>query len=225
MRLLASVVVTVAVVAHVASSQRHHHIQISTVASTPPPVAIDASLLTAVTIDVCALKQGLNFSSSPKFQTLASNLAPSVLRIGGSDQNNYHFNVSSQEPVETCGCYRSCSMTPAYWDSIRAFATKTNLRVIFGLSTATVENAQEFIAYTAKDKPFADAGGLLALSWGNELTGGQVGRSVACSASWLLFSSCSSCSSYYYCSHNCSSVTFYSSVSYTHLTLPTNREV
>ena len=70
-------------------------------------------------------------------------------------------------------------MTPAYWDSIRAFATKTNLRVIFGLSTATVENAQEFIAYTAKDKPFADAGGLLALSWGNELTGGQVGRSLA----------------------------------------------
>ena len=63
-----------------------------TPASSNYTVAVDGSrvlaktseFLTSVTIDVCALKQGLNFSA-PLLRALSAHLAPCVLRIGGTD--------------------------------------------------------------------------------------------------------------------------------------------
>jgi len=50
----------------------------------------DPSGLTGVTIDVCMLKLGLNFSN-PRLLALTRHLGGggSLLRIGGSDQNNF----------------------------------------------------------------------------------------------------------------------------------------
>jgi hypothetical protein len=140
-------------------------------AAAPAAVPIDPALLTSVTIDICALKDGLNFSSSPLFRNLTAHLAPAVLRIGGSDQNNYLFDADSDAPCNVCDCGRPCSMTRSYWDSVREFVTATGLRVIYGLSPLNLSNAQQLVAYTATDEVFAAAGGLYAYSYGNELTG------------------------------------------------------
>ena len=137
------------------------------------PIEIDPVLLTGVTIDVCALKQGLNFSSSALFQTLTSHLAPTVLRIGGTDQNNYQYDMNSTEPCIVCDCGGPCKMTRAYWDSVREFVASTGLKLIFGLSPTSVDNAKQLIEYTAQDTHFAKYDRMLAWSWGNEHIGDQ----------------------------------------------------
>ena len=146
-------------------------LRLDAAASAAAPVAINPALLTSVTIDVCALKNGLNFSSSPLFRNLTAHLAPAVLRIGGTDQNNYLYDADSDAPCNLCDCGRLCSMTRPYWDSVREFVTATGLRVIYGLSPMNLSNAQQLVAYTATDEAFAAAGGLYAYSYGNELTG------------------------------------------------------
>ena len=132
-----------------------------------PLVPINPDLLTGFTIDVCALKNGFNFSNNTYFRTLTQNLAPTILRIGGTDQNNYLYNNSDDSPVQLCRCSGHCTMTRPYWDSIRAFAQDLKLQLIFGLAQ-NVSNAQELIKYTASDEHFT---ALFAYTWGNEITG------------------------------------------------------
>lgn len=129
--------------------------------------AIRGSALTSITIDVCALKQKLNFSN-PLLQTLTSHLGPqAVLRVGGTDQNTYSYNMSSYADQPACTCGHQCTMTAAYWDQLQQFVDKTGLRLIFGLSPQNVENAVTLVKHTAT----RNYSRVLAYSWGNEQTG------------------------------------------------------
>jgi hypothetical protein len=90
--------------------------------------------LTSVTIDVCSLKQGLDFTNV----TLRLLTAPlggngSILRIGGSDQNDYTYNMSDMRPPAPCDCHRTCTMTAMYWQQIHEFANRTGHELMFGL--------------------------------------------------------------------------------------------
>jgi hypothetical protein len=136
------------------------------------PQLINVSLLTSVTIDSCALKQGLNFSSSSLFRALSANLAPTVLRLGGSDGNTYHPDMRSDLPVEVCACGKPCNLTRTYWDSIRAFAADVGFQLIFGLAQ-DLGNAVELVQHTAADEAAGGPAVVYAYAWGNELTGNE----------------------------------------------------
>ena len=56
-------------------------------------LARTTAALTSVTIDTCALKQQLDFGD-PLLRALTAHLAPAVLRIGGTDQNSFSYDVS-----------------------------------------------------------------------------------------------------------------------------------
>eukprot|EP00039_Didymoeca_costata_P030406 m.29361 g.29361 ORF g.29361 m.29361 type:complete len:505 (+) comp8094_c0_seq1:160-1674(+) len=129
------------------------------------PLAKKSSRLTAVTIDICALKNDLQFND-PLLVKLSQHLAPTVLRIGGTDQNNFYYNMENKMPMPTCECGRSCTMTAPYWAKLQQFLMDTNLTLLFGLSR-DVANATDFIQYNAKQ----NYSQVYAYSWGNEVTG------------------------------------------------------
>jgi hypothetical protein len=59
------------------------------------------------------LKQGLKFTD-PLLVQLAANLAPSLLRIGGTDQNSYYYNMSEPTgylPCDTSQKHARCVMS------------------------------------------------------------------------------------------------------------------
>lgn len=69
-----------------------------------PGTAFSVTNLTAVDIDICALKLGLNFSSEA-FVKLTSALGAGVLRVGGTDQNGWSYDTSDRRPfAEGCFC-------------------------------------------------------------------------------------------------------------------------
>lgn len=105
----------------------------------------------SVTIDVCALKLGLNFND-PLLIALSSHLAPAVLRIGGSDQNSFSYNMTNQDPMKPCKCKKNCIMTAPYWKQVNSFANITGLNLVFGLKPFDVDNALSLIQYTAQNK-------------------------------------------------------------------------
>eukprot|EP00035_Acanthoeca_spectabilis_P007257 m.134406 g.134406 ORF g.134406 m.134406 type:complete len:96 (-) comp13867_c0_seq2:1178-1465(-) len=50
-------------------------------------------------------------------QTFASHLAPTILRIGGTDQNNFHYNVEDTRPMRFALFVNTISL---YHVSVRA---------------------------------------------------------------------------------------------------------
>eukprot|EP00040_Diaphanoeca_grandis_P020457 m.108825 g.108825 ORF g.108825 m.108825 type:complete len:514 (+) comp27907_c0_seq1:41-1582(+) len=132
-------------------------------------IATTADTLTSVTIDVCALKEGLDFNNS-KLVTMTSHLAPGVIRIGGSDQNSFSYNMSSNKKMD-CVCGKNCVMTAPYWDTVLKFVESIGLELIFGLSPQSAENANSLVDYTAH-RGVGPKNGLFAYSFGNEEIGG-----------------------------------------------------
>jgi hypothetical protein len=53
--------------------------------------------LTSVDIDACALKLGLDLTDE-RLLRLTRALAPGILRVGGTDQNNLQYDMLSREP-------------------------------------------------------------------------------------------------------------------------------
>lgn len=137
--------------------------------ATEKEIAKTSPRLTSVTIDICALKQGLNFSN-PLLVNLAKHLAPAVLRIGGTDQNHFSYDMSSKEPMVPCQCgHKPCVMTAPYWSSVHDFVEKTGLELIFGLSPVSASNAASLVYHTAHQ----NFTGVFAYSFGNEQTGDE----------------------------------------------------
>lgn len=81
-----------------------------------------------------------------------------ILRVGGSDQNNYHYDMQSEHPPAKCcrypgschGCSKDCIMTAPYWKSLVEFAVQSGHRLMFGLVPEAV-NATALIEYSAKN--------------------------------------------------------------------------
>eukprot|EP00937_MAST-01D_sp_MAST-1D-sp2_P008214 g8214.t1 len=131
------------------------------------PLTTTSAALTSFTVDVCALKQGLNFSD-PLLVALARNLAPAVLRIGGTDQNSFAYDMSDHAPMAPCACgHKTCTMTADYWAAIARFINSTGLQLLFGLNPASADNAASLVYHTAHQ----NYTGILGYSFGNEQTG------------------------------------------------------
>ena len=122
------------------------------------------SSLTSVTMDVCIAKQRFPFSN-PDLLALATHLGggDSILRIGGSDQNNFYYDMNSTATdtfsAKTGGqcctardschsCASDCTMPAAYWTSIANFARASRHRLMFGL-VPDVDQATRLISFSA----------------------------------------------------------------------------
>lgn len=126
---------------------------------------VDVQGMTSVTIDVCSMKQRLNFSE-PRLVAATKLLSPSVIRIGGTDQNTYSYDLSKQRQ-EHCSCGEWCWMAASYWESVLTFASKVSSRILFGL-IPDLENASALINYTMGRAE------LLGYTFGNEQSGSDV---------------------------------------------------
>lgn len=93
---------------------------------------------------------------------------PSILRIGGTDQNSFDYNMDNTRPMTPCECGSPCTMTARYWDQINAFARDAGIKLIFGLNPSSASNAIELIQYTARRNYTT----VFAYSYGNEQVGG-----------------------------------------------------
>jgi len=140
------------------------------------PVSVER--LTSVTIDVCALKQNLSFTD-PMLIALTKHLSPAVLRIGGTDQNNFNYSMQRSQNFVTCydkagrvaplGCHQQRTLASAYWDSIHKFLERTGLKLLFGLSPSDADNAISLISHTALRKNYSS--NMFGYSFGNEQIG------------------------------------------------------
>jgi hypothetical protein len=134
--------------------------------------------LTSVTMDVCVAKQRFPFGD-PDLLGLTSHLGGgrSILRIGGSDQNSFYYNMDSNQSDpfsaatgDKCcthsgscrSCADDCTMPAPYWKSIITFAEASGHKFLFGL-TPDVKQASSLISHSARTKlP------VFAYSFGNE---------------------------------------------------------
>lgn len=128
-------------------------------------MATTSNKLTSVTIDICALKDGLKFND-PLLVALSSHLAPTVLRIGGTDQNDFGYDMGSDQPM-ICECHKPCTMTAPYWHEVNQFLEATGLSLLFGLSPMDADNANSLIYHSAHQ----GYKNILGYAWGNEQTG------------------------------------------------------
>jgi hypothetical protein len=125
------------------------------------------SSLTSVTMDVCVAKQRFPFGDKDLLG-LTSHLGggDSILRIGGSDQNSFHYDVNSTKTEtysaktgEQCckdegschGCADDCTMPAPYWKSMTDFANATGHKFVFGL-IPKVDEAKSLITHSAKQQ-------------------------------------------------------------------------
>lgn len=156
---MATLAAVLGALASVASSARVN-------VTTDSVLAMTSDKLTSVTIDICALKEGLNFDD-PLLIALSSHLAPTVLRIGGTDQNNFGYDMSSARPMAACECHKACTMTAPYWKGVNQFLEATGLSLLFGLSPMDADNANSLIYHSAHQ----GYKNILGYAWGNEQTG------------------------------------------------------
>ena len=137
-------------------------------------------------MDVCLAKQGFPFDD-PTLIQLTSHLGggSSILRIGGSDQNSFYYDLTASAPMDTpfsartggkccanagsChGCVKDCTMPAVYWESMVKFAEATGHRFMFGLVPET-RNAESLVSYSAKrNLP------VHAYTFGNEVDSAEV---------------------------------------------------
>lgn len=135
--------------------------------------------LTSVTMDVCLCKQAFPFTD-PMLLKLTSHLGggAAILRVGGSDQNNFHYDLNSTKTApfsatsgEKCckspgschGCAKDCTMPAPYWKTVSAFAEASGHKLMFGLAP-NVDQAIALITHSAKEKlP------VFAYTFGNEV--------------------------------------------------------
>lgn len=68
-------------------------------------------------------QQELQFND-PLLVKLSAHLAPAVLRIGGTDQNNFGYDMASSKPMD-CECHKPCTMTAPYWKTVNDFLNVT----------------------------------------------------------------------------------------------------
>ncbi len=131
------------------------------------PLARTTRALTSVSIDVCALKQGLDLAD-PALVAFARALAPGVVRIGGTDGNDLLYDMNSTRPMDTCACGTNCTLTAPAWRSVLDFAARTGLSLLFGLNpnADSLRGAVDLIEHTAT----LDVDGLhpLGYAYGNE---------------------------------------------------------
>jgi hypothetical protein len=142
------------------------------------------STMTSVTMDVCLAKQRFPFRDKDLI-ALTSHLGggEAILRIGGSDQNSFYYDMSSTEtepfskktggkcctvPDSCHGCTSDCTMPAAYYDSMVDLAASTGHQFIFGL-VPELDQATALISYAAThQKP------VFAYSFGNEVDSAAV---------------------------------------------------
>jgi hypothetical protein len=142
------------------------------------------SSLTSVTMDVCVAKQRFPFDN-PALLGLTKHLGGggSILRIGGSDQNSFYYNLTSSEtqpysastggeccahPGSCHGCAHDCTMPAPYWKTMIDFAVASGHRFMFGL-VPEAEQAASLITHSARAKlP------IFAFTFGNEMTAPKV---------------------------------------------------
>ena len=113
------------------------------------------SRLSGVTIDVCALKEGLDFKNET-FRQLTKALGPGILRIGGTDQKSYTYDMESTTQ-EKCECKKSCVLSRNYFESLLDFCDATDCKLVFGLASEgsyAVSNASALMD-VAGDRIFA----------------------------------------------------------------------
>lgn len=103
-----------------------------------------------------------NFTD-PAFITAAQALAPALLRIGGTAEDNTTYAMSGSA---TAGFGRSIpgrTLTRAQWDGINAFAVAAGWQIVFGLNALKgwggeggwawdSDNARELVEYSVKKK-------------------------------------------------------------------------
>lgn len=143
------------------------------------------SALTSVTMDVCVAKQGFPFGDKDLL-ALTKHLGggDAVLRIGGSDQNSFYYNMSSskaqpyspksgggpctEHPGSCHGVAPDCTMPAPYWQSMVSFAASAGHKFMFGL-VPDVEQATQLISHSAAlQLP------VFAFTFGNELAAARV---------------------------------------------------
>jgi hypothetical protein len=136
------------------------------------------SSLTSVTMDVCVAKQRFPFGD-PDLLGLTTHLGGgnAILRIGGSDQNTFSYDMESNA-TETfsaatggkccnhtgscAGCAHDCTMPAPYWKAMLSFAKASGHKFLFGMTPDTSQ-ATKLISYSAKE-----ALSVFAYSFGNE---------------------------------------------------------
>ena len=107
----------------------------------------------------------------------------SILRIGGSDQNSFFYDMTSNKTetysaktegmccghTGSCrGCVHDCTMPAPYWKSMTDFAEASGHKFMFGM-IPDVEQATSLISHSATEQlP------VFAYSFGNELDSPQV---------------------------------------------------
>lgn len=122
--------------------------------------------LTSVTMDVCLAKHKFPFAN-PDLLALTAHLGggSSILRIGGSDQNDFYYAMNSTraEPfsaatggpccphVGSCaGCAHDCTMPAPYWKGVVDFAKASKNRLVFGL-VPDLDQAKALVAHSARE--------------------------------------------------------------------------
>lgn len=142
------------------------------------------SSLTSVTMDICVAKQRFPFDDKDLL-ALTSHLGggDSILRIGGSDQNSFYYNINStrDEPFSAAnggpccehhgschGCVHDCTMPGPYWKSIHDFAKASGHKLMFGL-VPDLEQASSIIKYSA-----AQNMSVFAYTYGNEIESSKI---------------------------------------------------
>ena len=137
------------------------------------PLARTTRALTSVSIDVCALKQGLDLAN-PALVSFSRALAPGVVRVGGTDGNDLLYDMNLTHPMAACACGTNCTLTAPTWRSVLDFAARTGLSLLFGLNpnADALRGAVDLIEHTATLE--VDGLHLLGYAYGNEGGGDAV---------------------------------------------------
>ena len=83
--------------------------------------------------------------SSEKLRVLVKELGPSILRIGGSLENDvvYDMNTNTTTSTSSSILQPRPHLNTSRWDSIHEFARHTNSKILFGLSYPIIPTANE----------------------------------------------------------------------------------
>jgi heparanase 1 len=117
--------------------------------------------------------------NQPQLNLLASALAPTYLRIGGSEADKTFYDMDSDAPVaETIPPGYESVMTRPQWDAVNAFAQRNDLGLVFTLNAGPSardangrwlpQNAESLLAYSAEqgyDVDLWELGNELNIYW------------------------------------------------------------
>jgi hypothetical protein len=88
------------------------------------------------TMDISKVRSGFrgyNFTE-PVFLALAQTMAPALLRIGGTGQDNYTYDMSGNGTVSADASIPAGTLTAEQWDEINEFTSAAGWSAVFGLN-------------------------------------------------------------------------------------------